>query len=160
LADVHPRRQAAVMAVAKPAASLVPPPELESRRESDHVEVETRPEQVTVLQRPQAVTYALVNRTVLPDYGWLRETLRSRLEEVKSYPAAARAVHAQGLVLVQVRIDGDGRLMDPQIKESSGSAMLDRAALAAVQAASPLKLDHRLERAPLVMLVPLHYRLE
>lgn len=160
LADVHPRRQEAVMAVARPAASLVPQPEVESRRESDRVEVEAQPEHVTVLQRPQAVTHALVKRTILPDYGWLRETLRSRLEEVKRYPAAARAVHVQGLVLVQVRIDGDGRLTDPEIKETSGSAMLDRAALEAVQAASPLRLDHKLERAPLVMLVPLHYRLE
>lgn len=160
LADVRPHRQEAVTAVARPAASLVPPPEVESRQESDRVEVETQPEHVTVLQRPHAVTHALVKRTVLPDYGWLRETLRSRLEEVKRYPAAARAVHAQGLVLVQVRIDGDGRLTDPEIKETSGSAVLDRAALAAVQAASPLRLDHKLERAPLMMLVPLHYRLE
>lgn len=153
-------QRTAVMDAARPAESLMPPPEVESRRESDHVEVETRREHVTVLQRPQAVTHALVNRTILPDYGWLRETLRSRLEEVKSYPAGARAVHAQGLVVVQVRVDGDGRLRDPEIKESSGSALLDRAALAAVQAASPLALHHRLEGAPLVMLVPLSYRLE
>ncbi|MBX3302860.1 MAG: TonB family protein [Nitrospira sp.] len=156
----HSHQRTAVMDVARPAESLVPPPEIESRRESNHVEVETRPEHVTVLQRPQAVTHALVNRTILPDYGWLRETLRSRLEEVKRYPAGARAVHAQGLVVVQVRVDGDGCLRDPEVKESSGSALLDRAAMAAVQAASPLALRHRLEGAPLVMLVPLSYRLE
>lgn len=158
--DVHPPRQSVVTAATSPTASFTPPPELASERESDNVEVETVPEPVTVLQRPQAVTHDLVNRTIRPDYGWLMETLRSKLEDVKSYPAAARAVHAQGLVVVQVRIDGDGLLTAPEIKESSGSTVLDRAALAAVQAASPLRLDHRLEGAPLVMLVPLHYRLE
>ncbi|MGC4097090.1 MAG: TonB family protein [Nitrospira sp.] len=158
--DVHLNQEVAMMPAARLSASHMPPPEVENQPESEQLEIETRPEDVKVLQRPQAVTRTLVNRTVLPDYGWLMETMRSKLEAIKTYPSAAKAVHAQGLVVIQVLVDSDGRLMDPEIKESSGSALLDHAALDAILAASPLKLAHRLERVPLVMLVPLNYRLE
>ncbi|WP_181416834.1 energy transducer TonB [Nitrospira lenta] len=151
---------AAAMAVANPATALLPPPQVESQRESSSLEVETQLERPNVLQRPQAVTRSTVTRTAFPDYGWLMEELRTRLERVKVYPASAKAAHAQGRVVVQIHVQGDGRLLDPVIEESSGYPILDQAALAALAAASPLRLDHVLGETSVVMLVPLNYQLE
>lgn len=150
----------AAMVVTNPATSLLPPPQVESQLESSSLEVETQLERPNVFQRPQAVTRSTVTRTAFPDYGWLMEELRTRLERVKAYPASAKATHTQGRVIVQVRVQGDGRLLNPVIEESSGYPILDQAALAALHAASPLKLDHVLGEASVVMLVPLNYQLE
>lgn len=150
----------APMAVTTPATSLIPPPQVESPQESSSLQVETQLESPMVLQRPQAVTRDLLTRTTFPDYTWLMDVLRRKLEVVKAYPASAKAAHAQGRVVVQVRIQRDGHLVNPEIEESSGYPMLDQAALDALRAASPLRLDHDLEETPVVMLVPLNYQLE
>lgn len=152
--------QTAAMVVTNPATSFLPPPQVESLAESSSLEVETQLETPNVLQRPQAVMRSTITRTAFPDYGWLMEELRAKLERIKAYPAAARAAHAQGRVIVQVRVQGDGRLLNPEIEESSGYPALDQAALEALHAASPLKLEHVLGEASVVMLVPLNYQLE
>jgi periplasmic protein TonB len=105
------------------------------------------------------MTRTLFSKTVLPDYTWLMDTLRTKLERVKTYPALAKANHWQGRVVVQVHIERDG-IANSEIEESSGHAVLDRAALEALQGVSPLTLAHELNSSPVVMLVPLNYQLE
>lgn len=151
---------ATAMSVASPAASILPPPEVENPTDSKLVQIAAELEHPAVLQRPQSVTRTLFSKIVLPDYAWLMDTLRTKLERVKTYPALARANHWQGRVVVQVSIGGDGRIANLEIEESSGHPVLDRAALEALQAASPLMLAHGLEGSPVVMLVPLNYQLE
>lgn len=147
-------------AIVNPATALLPPPEVESQQESSSLQVDTQLESPTVLQRPPVVTRSLVTQTTVPDYGWLMEELRTKLERVKAYPASAKAARAQGRVVVQVHIQGDGRLLNPEIEESSGYPMLDHAAVEALRAASPLRLEHILGDGSVVMLVPLNYQLE
>jgi TonB family protein len=153
-------KRAAVMPVVTSSESIQPPPEVERQRDSNRFQVETQLESPTVLQRPAVLTRPLINRMALPDYGWLMSTLRAKLERVKVYPASAKTGHVQGRVVVQVSIDGDGRIANPEIEESSGSPILDQAALDALQAASPLTLSHRLDGPSIVMLIPLNYQLE
>ncbi len=153
-------KRAAVMPVVTSSESIQPPPEVERQRDSNRFQVETQLESPTVLQRPAVLTRPLINRMALPDYGWLMSTLRAKLERVKVYPASAKTGHVQGRVVVQVSIDGDGRIANPEIEESSGSPILDQAALDALQAASPLTLSHRLDGPSVVMLIPLNYQLE
>lgn len=69
--------------------TVQPPPELESQHESTRLQVEAQPESPTVLQRPEILTRELIDRTALPDYGWLMNGLREKLERVKVYPASA-----------------------------------------------------------------------
>jgi periplasmic protein TonB len=157
---VHDLKSVAAVPVMRSSESVLPPPEVEHQRDSDRLQVEAQPESPTVFQRPQVFTRPLIDRIALPDYGWLMNTLRSKLERVKIYPASAKAGHVQGRVVVQVSIYGDGRIANPEIEESSGSSILDQAALDALLAASPLTLSHRLEGTPIVMLVPLNYQLE
>ena len=153
-------KRAAVMPVMTAAETVQPPPEMERQRDSNRLQVETQPESPTVLQRPQILTRSVISQITLPDYGWLMNTLRAKLERVKVYPMSAKAGHIQGRVVVQVSIDGDGRIANPEIEESSGSPILDQAALDALQAASPLTLSHRLDAPSIVMLIPLNYQLE
>lgn len=149
-----------VMPDAQSGESALPPPEVQARHDAKMLQVETELESPTVVQRPQSVTRPVITRTALPDYTWVMDVLRTRLEAVKVYPSSARANHAEGRVVVQVSILGDGRIMNPEIEESSGHSVLDQAAVAALRAASPLKLTHLLEGAPVIMLVPLNYQLE
>jgi protein TonB len=141
-------------------ASAVVPPDVESPRESDRLQVRTDLENPTVVRRPGPINRPVVNRIARQDYTWLMDTLRSRLEQVKVYPPSARANHAQGRVLVQVSIQDDGRIEDVEIEESSGHPILDLAACVALRDASPLALDHEIEGAPVIMVVPLRYQLE
>ena len=142
------------------ADSLVPPPHVEHQRDSDRLQVETQLDTVTVLQRPEAVSPTVIHRTILPDYTWLMETLRTRLERVKIYPRLAKEDRLEGRVVVQVLVQDDGRIAQIRIEESSGHSVLDEAALAALEAVSPLTLAHRLEKASVAMLVPITYQLE
>ncbi|MDA8249959.1 MAG: energy transducer TonB, partial [Rhodospirillales bacterium] len=49
-----------------------------------------------------------------------------------AYPRAARRDNIQGRVVMRVRVAADGRPLAAEVAVSSGSALLDRAALAAV----------------------------
>lgn len=157
-ADELPR--AAIVSAANSANSPVPPPEMEHPFDSSRLEVETHIDSPTVLQRPQSVSRPIVTRSTVPDYTWLMDALRTKLERVKVYPASARANELQGRVVVQVSIHGDGRMTNSEIEESSGHPVLDQAALDTLRAASPLELKHVVEGPPLVMSVPLNYQLE
>lgn len=142
------------------ASASLPPPDVESQRDSPRVEVATEPESPMVRQRPEPVFREVITRSTSPDYTWLMEVLRRRLDRVKVYPYWAKASHVEGRVVVQVSVDRDGRLLNPTVEESSGLPVLDHAALESVRAASPLTLDHALDSPSVVMLVPLHYQLE
>lgn len=161
--SVMPEKNAmkvSALAVTNSDASPLPPPEVESQHDSSRLQVETQLANPMVLQRPQAVSRSLMTRDALPDYTWLMDTLRAKLERVKIYPSSARASHSQGRVVVRISIRSNGRILDSEIEESSGHPVLDQAALDALQAASPLTLVHSLEGESVVMLVPLSYQLE
>jgi len=161
--DQHSQRKndtARAMTAASASESAIPPPDMISESESTMVQVQAEPVQTPVLHRPSAIVRNLVSRSIRPDYGWLMNTLRSRLEDVKTYPAPAKANHWQGRVVIQVSIEPDGRITNAEIQQSSGYPVLDLAALEALQAASPLRLAHELDGRSVVMLVPINYQLE
>lgn len=68
--------------------------------------------------------------------NYYRQVLE-RIEENRKYPYAARKMKVQGRAVVQFVIETDGTAGDVEIAESSGSSLLDKAALAAVAASSP-----------------------
>lgn len=94
------------------------------------------------------------------DYGWLRDLLWKRIEELKRYPALAKTNHWEGKVIVQAVIKADGEVGEVRVAESSGHALLDQEALVVMRKASPLTLKHRLEKASITILVPISYHLE
>lgn len=58
---------------------------------------------------------------------------RYRIREVPVYPAAARLRGYEGLVLIAAQVSSQGRVQAVRIKKSSGYALLDRSAEAAVK---------------------------
>lgn len=99
-------------------------------------------------------------RRTQADYGWLRDMLWKRIEELKHYPALARTNHWEGRVVVQAVIRADGTVEGLSVAESSGHALLDEEALVVMKKASPLTLKHKLERSQITILVPISYRLD
>jgi protein TonB len=94
------------------------------------------------------------------DYGWLSDTLWGRIEQLKRYPSLARNNHWEGKVLVEAVIQDDGAIIESQIAESSGHAVLDQQALMVLKQASPLTLKHPLGQRRVTILVPIIYRLD
>ena len=64
--------------------------------------------------------------------------LLARVESTKYYAPAARAAKQQGVALIRFVMDRDGNVAAARVEKSSGFAVLDQAALSAVQRAVPL----------------------
>jgi protein TonB len=120
-----------------------------------------RPSPSASVVEHRAVEQRLVKyRQTQPDYGWLRETLWRRIEELKRYPALARSNHWEGRVVVEARISNTGEVIGLKIAESSGRAILDEEAMSVMKKASPLTLKHPLGASQVTILIPISYRLD
>lgn len=95
-----------------------------------------------------------------PDYGWLTDSLRRRVESLKTYPRLARVQGWEGRVVVLATIKDDGNLLDAVVTESSGYASLDEEALQLMQRACPIRLQRDLGQSHIEVLIPVHYRLD
>ncbi len=67
-----------------------------------------------------------------------RNRLQGHLLDFKRYPPGARKQRRQGSATVRFVVNKDGRVLSAQLINSSGTAILDREALATVQRAQPL----------------------
>ncbi|OGR30482.1 MAG: hypothetical protein A2091_12380 [Desulfuromonadales bacterium GWD2_61_12] len=65
------------------------------------------------------------------------QVLRQRIEERRDYPLLARKGRQQGRAIVRFRLDRQGTLCETWLAVSTGSSLLDRAALRAVAEATP-----------------------
>ncbi|HEY0722318.1 MAG TPA: energy transducer TonB [Gammaproteobacteria bacterium] len=65
-----------------------------------------------------------------------RSALRNLIEAGKVYPLKARRLHHQGMVLLSFTIEPDGTIRDVEMRSSSGSTLLDEAALTLIRGVS------------------------
>ena len=63
--------------------------------------------------------------------------IRARIERVKKYPELASRMGITGKVLIRFSINQQGQPADLSIGESSGSELLDQAALSTIKQAAP-----------------------
>lgn len=112
--------------------------------------------------QPPAVHSSVAHATAAtrPDYGWLGDALRRRVNELYKYPPKARLDHQEGLVTVRVVVKEDGRLDDIRIVKSSGHDILDEAALDTVRQASPIEMKYPLGISQKQIDLPMRYHLE
>jgi protein TonB len=109
----------------------------------------------------RVVQHRLVKvRETQADYGWLRDALWGRIHELKRYPSLAKENHWEGKVVVQAVIRADGTIVDCEVAESSGRAILDQEALAVMRKTSPLILKHPLGKPSITLLIPITYKLD
>lgn len=93
------------------------------------------------------------------DYGWLTETLWSRIEQLKRYPSLARLNRWEGKVVVRAVIKETGDVTDLRIAQSSGYDILDQDALEILKQAAPLQLKQSLGQPQIVVHIPISYKL-
>ena len=91
------------------------------------------------------------------DPGLTLAGLLERLDEKRIYPRAARRRGIQGTVILLVRLDRRGELEGLSVLKSSGSDILDRAAVRLIE--SVLPYDHGAGRS-IRLEVPITYRLK
>jgi TonB family protein len=85
-----------------------------------------------------------------------QQALVARLDRIKSYPPQANG--AEGVVTVGFRIDRQGKVVTSQVVKSSGSSVLDAAALALIKRASPFPPPPaELSDGDLSIVVPIRY---
>lgn len=83
--------------------------------------------------------------------------LLSHLEKYRRYPAAARIRREEGIAYVTFRMNRAGAVLSAEIVRSSGSAMLDRAALDTLKRAQPLPAIPDDKPDPLELSVPVEF---
>ena len=74
--------------------------------------------------------------------------IRERIQAALVYPPLARLRQLEGVAHVRFAIAEDGRPQDLSVAGSTGHAILDQAALAAVEAAAPLPWVYGLLEVP------------
>ena len=108
---------------------------------------------------PQVAMATRPTPSVKADYGWLAESLRRRLAEIKRYPSAARLNGWEGKVVLRVVIRSDGHLSEVKVHRSSGYESLDNAAMEAIRLVCPLHMQQPLSTSELAVYVPIVYSL-
>lgn len=113
------------------------------------------------INQPAGVQTMPVRSTPAPqrDYGWLAETLRDRIEELKRYPPMARMNNWQGKVVLKFVVKEDGTVENLEVVQSSGHTVLDEAAMETIRRASPLPLKHELGKPRVTFQFPISYTL-
>lgn len=82
------------------------------------------------------------------------------LNQYKHYPADAKKSKQQGIVSVQFTLNQAGDVIARTIKKSSGHALLDQAALAMFDAATPLPaIPEFMQRETLTVVLPIDFSL-
>lgn len=83
---------------------------------------------------PTTAAAAAVGFMSKEDYVQL---LKMRVRSRKAYPDRAKKRNIQGLAVIQFKMEKNGQVSAVRVHQSSGSAILDRAALNAVRQAAP-----------------------
>ncbi len=116
-------------------------------------------ESVTRESAPQVAMTTRPTPSVKVDHGWLAESLRRRLAELKRYPSAARLNGWEGKVVLRAVIRADGHLSEVKVHRSSGHEALDNAAMEAIRLACPLHMHQPLGTSEVAVYVPMVYSL-
>ena len=169
----EPIRQETVAPIAAAAESGVRPDEMPmavststnaetepSSAQSTILEQTTQSEHASAPTQVAAIYPAPSNAPTKRDYGWLSEAILRRVEELKRYPASARADRAEGKVVVRAVIDENGSISEVGIFQSSGYPTLDEAAIQTMRQAAPLHLPHPLGQSRMTIKIPMNYRLD
>ena len=84
--------------------------------------------------------------------------LRLYLERRKIYPETARRLHQAGTVVVEFKINSQGDLKDINVTQSSGSEILNRAAVQLLRRASQFKpFPPGIQLSELKLILPIEY---
>jgi protein TonB len=90
----------------------------------------------------------------------ISNSVKKQISARFNYPLLARKRGWEGDVVLELRLEADGRMSNIRIAESSGYTLLDRAALKSAQAAEAApQVAHWLAGRHMNILIPVYYRL-
>jgi protein TonB len=89
----------------------------------------------------------------------LRKSILRLVSSRFNYPVLARVKGMQGIVKLQVHIESDGRISRLHVEQTSGYAVLDRAALQSLQLASVPDAEQWMQGQAIDIIIPVEYRL-
>jgi protein TonB len=123
---------------------------------------ETAPPPVQTVQAPVKDEPPLVSQVDMDDarnqYG---NSLWGAISKQKRYPKIAQMRGWQGEVIVELQIDGNGKLKSKKITQSSGHEVLDKQALEMVEKALPFPVPpDALRNTNFTITVPVPFKLE
>ncbi len=155
-APVHPVEARAVETASVPRESHQPIPSVSAPAAAS----DAKPaESVARESAPQVAMAPRSAPAVKADYGWLADSLRQRLAEIKRYPSAARLNGWEGKVVLRAVIRTDGHLSEVKVHRSSGHEVLDNAAMEAIRLVCPLHMTNTMGAAEIAIYVPIVYSL-
>jgi TonB family protein len=94
-----------------------------------------------------------------PEYESYVRALRERIQQRLAYPSAAVRRGQQGMVELELRVGVDGRLTAVEIVAGTSVDAFRTAAVAAVRGSAPFPFPPGLEGRPLVIRLPVEFRL-
>jgi periplasmic protein TonB len=94
-----------------------------------------------------------------PEYDSYVRALRQRVEGRLAYPWTAARRAQQGVVELEVRVSSEGRLVGVEVVAGATADTLRAAAVAAVRGAAPFPFPPGVEGRPLVIRLPVEFRL-
>jgi protein TonB len=113
---------------------------------------EQAPQVATLVEQSSGAEQKGGDTTLLLAY---RGSVRKALERSKVYPHSRHS----GTVLVKFTVDPSGHLLSHAVAKSSGSKLLDEAAMDAVERAAPFPpMPKEIAGEPMEMKVPYHFR--
>jgi periplasmic protein TonB len=112
---------------------------------------EQAPQVATLIEQSSGAAQEGGDTTMVLAY---RGSVRKALERSKVYPRS----RAAGTVLVKFTVDPSGHLLSRAVEKSSGSKLLDEAAMDAVERAAPFPpMPKEIAGEPMEMKVPYHF---
>jgi protein TonB len=107
---------------------------------------------------PEVTSNALSGQAIADMKTIYKAQLRSRIEENKFYPMAARRMGQTGTVIIAFTLLEDGSIIDVRIDSSSGNSRLDSAGLEAVKKVGKFKaIPSEFNASTLDMSVPIKF---
>jgi periplasmic protein TonB len=114
---------------------------------------------VTRLAPGDAGSASAPDGAIPPEYDAYVRALRQRIQDRLIYPWTAVRRRQQGIVELEMRVGPDGRLVAVEVVGGQGAEALRTAALAAVQGSAPFPFPPGLAARPLVIRLPVEFRL-
>jgi protein TonB len=141
----------------EPAAEPTPPPVISAAPVKEKPSAFTAPPPPPEPPKPRGPTQQDID-TARNLYGNL---LAREIAKHKKYPRIAQMRGWQGEAMVELQIDGNGKVLSSKIHTGSGHEVLDKQALEMVARASPLpQPPEALRGQSFTLLVPIAFRLE
>ena len=135
------------------------PEVLELEEEADSVETVEKQngiEEAVKSEQQEQPEIQEVSAETDSQYAQSISDLRRRILKRKIYPQAARRRNVEGVVLIFLELDASGELVDLRVIQSSGSKILDNAAVSLINKVLPY--EHGLEKT-LSVEIPIRYNL-